>query len=332
MLFDKNSTRTRLSFEAGIAHLGGTPLVVDAAAASWGGASDHGHRPGDLSLRRGIVWRTGRSRASRRWRRPQRCPCERAHRLLPPLPVLADLQTVRERFGRLAGLTLATSATVRTTGAVAAVGGVTAGCTWGLRAGEFTPEAEVLRDAKARAEQTGGSAAVIADPRAAVDGAHVVVTDTWESMGQEADGLDRTALFRSLQVNDALLDRAAPDAIALHCLPAHRGHEITDAVLADHAARVGRGGEPAARAEGAADVAAGARSMTAGGTVTTALARQARIVELVSRGAGPQPERAASGCWRPRGSRPLRARSRGTSTSWVRSSCAARTAASRFCT
>jgi ornithine carbamoyltransferase len=89
----------------------------------------------------------------------------------------------------------------------------------------------VLRDAKARAEETGGSAATIADPHAAVEGAEVVVTDTWVSMGQEADGRDRTAPFRHLQVNDALLDRAAPGAIALHCLPAHRGDEITDAVL-----------------------------------------------------------------------------------------------------
>jgi ornithine carbamoyltransferase len=72
---------------------------------------------------------------------------------------------------------------------------------------------------------------VVADPHAAVEGAEVVVTDTWVSMGQEADGRDRTAPFRPLQVNDALLDRAAPGAIALHCLPAHRGDEITDAVL-----------------------------------------------------------------------------------------------------
>ena len=89
----------------------------------------------------------------------------------------------------------------------------------------------MLRDAKARAEETGGSAALVADPHAAVEGADVVVTDTWVSMGQEADGRDRTAPFRPLQVNAALLARAAPDAIVLHCLPAHRGDEITDEVL-----------------------------------------------------------------------------------------------------
>ena len=89
----------------------------------------------------------------------------------------------------------------------------------------------MLRDAKARGAETGGSAELVADPHAAVEGAHVVVTDTWVSMGQEHDGLDRTAPFRPLQVNAALMDRAAPGAIALHCLPAHRGDEITDEIL-----------------------------------------------------------------------------------------------------
>jgi ornithine carbamoyltransferase len=72
---------------------------------------------------------------------------------------------------------------------------------------------------------------LVSDPRAAVDGADVVVTDTWVSMGQEDDGLDREAPFRPLQVNGALLARAAEGAIVLHCLPAHRGHEITDEVI-----------------------------------------------------------------------------------------------------
>ena len=78
---------------------------------------------------------------------------------------------------------------------------------------------------------------VVADPDAAVAGADVVVTDTWVSMGQEHDGLDRMALFRPLQVNAALMARAAPGAIALYCLPAHRGGEITDEILdAPHSA------------------------------------------------------------------------------------------------
>jgi ornithine carbamoyltransferase len=95
----------------------------------------------------------------------------------------------------------------------------------------FAPDPAFLQDAKNRAAETGGSAELVADPHLAADGADVLVTDTWVSMGQESDGLDRTASFRPFQVNAALLDRAAENAIVLHCLPAHRGDEITDEVL-----------------------------------------------------------------------------------------------------
>jgi ornithine carbamoyltransferase len=110
------------------------------------------------------------------------------------------------------------------------LGGATAGLHVRVCAPEgFRPAPEVLRDAAAVG--AGGSVEVVADPHAAVDGADVLVTDTWVSMGQEDDGRDRTAPFRPLRVDAALLARAAPGAIVLHCLPAHRGHEITDEVL-----------------------------------------------------------------------------------------------------
>ncbi|HVK20274.1 MAG TPA: ornithine carbamoyltransferase, partial [Actinokineospora sp.] len=95
----------------------------------------------------------------------------------------------------------------------------------------FDPLPEIAIDAKERAADTGGSVTVLTDPQAAVDGADVLVTDTWTSMGQENDGKDRIAPFRKLQVNAELLERAAPGAIVLHCLPAHRGWEITDEVI-----------------------------------------------------------------------------------------------------
>src|SRR5690606_15936369 len=102
----------------------------------------------------------------------------------------------------------------------------------------FQPDTGVVRDAKGRAGDTGGSIDVIADPRAAVDGADVVVTDTWVSMGQEHDGLDRAAPFRPLQVNARLLERAAEGAIVWRCQPAHRGDGITDEVLGGPASAV----------------------------------------------------------------------------------------------
>jgi ornithine carbamoyltransferase len=95
----------------------------------------------------------------------------------------------------------------------------------------FLPDAAILADAEKIAAGTGGSVAVLTDPAEAAQGAHVLATDTWTSMGQESDGLDRIGPFRAYQVNEQLVEHADPEAIVLHCLPAHRGDEITDAVL-----------------------------------------------------------------------------------------------------
>jgi ornithine carbamoyltransferase len=116
------------------------------------------------------------------------------------------------------------------------LGGTTAGLHVRIAAPEgFQSMPEVLLAAKHRAAQTGGSATLLGDPHAAVDGADVLVTDTWTSMGQESDGLDRLTPFRSLQINTELLERASDGGTkkitVLHCLPAHRGAEITNEVL-----------------------------------------------------------------------------------------------------
>src|SRR5918993_2713954 len=235
VLFDKSSTRTRLSFETGIAQLGGTPLIVDAAASQMGRGESIGDTARVISRYvAAIVWRTGAQARIEEMAASATVPVVNALTdEFHPCQVLADLQTIRERFGRLTGLTLTYLGDGANNMAHSLLlGGVTAGLHVRVCAPDgFSPNPDVLRDAKARAHETGGSAALVADPYAAVEGAEVVVTDTWVSMGQEADGRDRTAPFRPLQVNDALLDRAAPDVIALHCLPAHRGDEITDEVL-----------------------------------------------------------------------------------------------------
>jgi ornithine carbamoyltransferase len=235
VLFDKPSTRTRISFEVGIGQLGGTPLIVDAQASQLGRGETIGDTARVLSRYvDAIVWRTGDQSRIEEMAAGASVPVVNALTdQFHPCQVLADLQTIRERFGRLAGLTLTYLGDGANNMAHSLLlGGATAGLHVRICAPEgFQPEAGVVRDAKNRASDTGGVVDVIADPNAAVDGADVLVTDTWISMGQEADGLDRQAPFRPLQVNAALLERAAPGAIVLHCLPAHRGDEITDEVL-----------------------------------------------------------------------------------------------------
>jgi ornithine carbamoyltransferase len=235
VLFDKPSTRTRISFEVGIGQLGGTPLIVDAQASQLGRGETIGDTARVLSRYvDAIVWRTGDQSRIEEMAAGSTVPVINALTdQFHPCQVLADLQTIRERFGHLAGLTLTYLGDGANNMAQSLLlGGATAGLRVRVCAPDgFQPDAGVLRDAKNRGSDTGGDVELLADPHAAVDGADVVVTDTWVSMGQEDDGLDRTAPFRPLQVNAALLERAAPGAIVLHCLPAHRGDEITDEVL-----------------------------------------------------------------------------------------------------
>jgi ornithine carbamoyltransferase len=235
VLFDKPSTRTRLSFEAGVAQLGGHPLIVDARSSQMGRGETISDTARMLSRYvDAIVWRTGDQSRIEEMAAVATVPVVNALTdQFHPCQVLADLQTIRERFGRLAGLTL----TFLGDGAnnmshSLLLGGATAGLHVRVCAPEgFQPDAGVLRDAANRAAATGGGVEVITDVDKAVDGTDVIVTDTWVSMGQEDDGLDRAAPFRGLQVNDALVRRAAPGAIVMHCLPAHRGDEITDEVI-----------------------------------------------------------------------------------------------------
>jgi ornithine carbamoyltransferase len=235
VLFDKSSTRTRVSFEVGIAQLGGAPLIIDAQASQLGRGESIADTARVLSRYvDAIVWRTGDQARIAAMAEAASVPVVNALTdQFHPCQVLADLQTVQERFGRLAGLTMVYLGDGANNMAHSLLlGGATAGLSVRVCAPEgFQPDPEVLRDAKARGAETGGGAELVTELNAAVEGADVVVTDTWVSMGQEHDGLDRTAPFRSLQVNAALMARAAPGAIALHCLPAHRGDEITDEIL-----------------------------------------------------------------------------------------------------
>ena len=235
VLFDKSSTRTRMSFEVGIAQLGGNPLIIDARSSQLGRGETIADTARVMSrFVEAIVWRTGDQSRIEEMAGASTVPVVNALTdQFHPCQVLADLQTVRERFGHLAGLTMTYLGDGANNMAHSLLlGGATAGMHVRVCAPEgFTPDEQILRDAENRAAETGGGVELIADPHAAVAGADVLVTDTWVSMGQEDDGLDRTAPFRPLQIHADLLGRAAQGAIVLHCLPAHRGDEITDEVI-----------------------------------------------------------------------------------------------------
>lgn len=235
VLFEKNSTRTRLSFEIGIAQLGGHPIIVDGRSMQLGREETIEDTARVLSRYvDAVVWRTFAQQRLNAMASAATVPVVNALTdEFHPCQVLADLQTVRERKGKLAGLTLAYLGDGANNMAHSLMlGGTTAGMQVRVVTPEgFQPLPEVMVAAKERAAETDGGVTVFTDPKAAVEGADVLVTDTWTSMGQENDGLDRVTPFRRLQINGELLARAAPGAIVLHCLPAHRGWEITDDVL-----------------------------------------------------------------------------------------------------
>lgn len=239
VIFEKSSTRTRLSFEIGIAQLGGHPVVVDARMMQLGREESIEDTSRVLSrYAEAVVWRTSAQSRLEAMARVSRVPVVNALTdEFHPCQVLADLLTIRERHGQLGGLTLTYLGDGANNMAHSLLlGGTTAGLHVRVAAPPgFHPAPEVLRAAQQRATQTGGSACVLTDPYAAVAGADVLATDTWTSMGQEADGRDRVAPFRPFQLNGALLEHASAGGTrkvtVLHCLPAHRGAEITDEVL-----------------------------------------------------------------------------------------------------
>ncbi|MBS4729666.1 ornithine carbamoyltransferase [Mycobacterium sp. SM1] len=235
VIFDKHSTRTRFSFELGVAQLGGHAVVVDSRSTQLERAETLADTARALSRYvDAIVWRTFAQERLTAMAAAATVPVVNAlSDAFHPCQVLADLQTIAERKGRLRGVRMSYFGDGANNMAHSLLlGGVTAGLhvTIAAPAG-FAPDPSVVIAAQKRAAATGGSVRVTDDPRAAATGADVLVTDTWTSMGQEADGLNRVAPFRPFQLNAGLLALADPEAIVLHCLPAHRGHEITDEVL-----------------------------------------------------------------------------------------------------
>lgn len=234
LVFERPSTRTRVSFASGVARLGGTALVLSS---------------GDMQIGRGetiedtarvlgrmvdaIVLRTGPHAT---------LEALDAHAGVPvingltyehhPCQALADAQTLRERFGDLRGLPVAylgdgnnCCVSLMVVGAQTGMR-VTAACPDG-----FLPDPGIVAWADARARERGGAVMVTRDPAEAAAGARALYTDTWVSMGDEGSEAERRAVFAPYAIDDAMLERAAPDAVVLHPLPAHHGEEITAEVL-----------------------------------------------------------------------------------------------------
>ena len=235
VIFDKNSTRTRFSFEVGIAQLGGHAVVVDGRSTQLGREETLQDTAKVLSRYvDAIVWRTyGQARLAAMAETATVPIVNALSDQFHPCQVLADLQTVAERAGSLRGLRMSYFGDGANNMAHSLMlGGVTAGMHVTVAAPDgFAPDPSVVAAAERRAADTGASVTITADPAAAASGADVLATDTWTSMGQEDDGLDRVRPFRPFQLNAGLLSLANSEAVVLHCLPAHRGHEITDDVI-----------------------------------------------------------------------------------------------------
>jgi ornithine carbamoyltransferase len=238
LVFEKASTRTRLSFEVGVTELGGTPIVVSAKDSQLGRGEPLEDTARIFSAYcHAVVFRTFGHDKVERLAAASSIPVvnaltDRFH----PCQLLADLQTVREELGRTEGVR------------VAWIGdGNNVANDWILAAGllgmdlrlacpaGYEPDAGAIAAAKSLGR---GSVKVVRDPTEAAQGAHVVTTDVWASMGQEDEAKAREKAFAGYSVDDALMKRADPAAIFLHCLPAHRGEEVAASVIDGAASRV----------------------------------------------------------------------------------------------
>jgi ornithine carbamoyltransferase len=235
VLFDKPSTRTRVSFAVGIAELGGQPLVIEAQSAQLGRGEPIGDTARVLERQvAAIVWRTFSQDRIEAMAQGTTVPVINALTdAFHPCQILADLQTVRAAHGRLAGVTLTFLGDGSSNMAHSyLLGGAMAGLSVRIAAPpQYRPDPGVLADATAIAARTGGAVAVLDDVKAACADAGVLATDVWTSMGQEGQEAARMAALAPYRLDEEKLGLAASGCVVLHCLPAHRGEEITAGVL-----------------------------------------------------------------------------------------------------
>jgi ornithine carbamoyltransferase len=230
MIFEKPSTRTRVSLEVAATELGGHPLYLSAGELQLGRGETIADTARVLSRYvHGITARVYSHNTVVQLAEHASVPVINAlsdweH----PLQILADLQTMRQRFPALEGLRVGWIGDGNNVCNSLILASAILGMEITVASPQlYRPKARILEQAK----ELGGQPRVVEEPSAAAAGANVLVTDTWVSMGDEAEEAERLRVFGKYQVNSGLLGLAADDVIALHCLPAHRGQEITDEVM-----------------------------------------------------------------------------------------------------
>nr|WP_041450071.1 ornithine carbamoyltransferase [Amphibacillus xylanus] len=234
MIFEKSSTRTRVSFETGIYQLGGTGLFLSTNDIQLGRGETISDTAKVLSgYLDGIMIRTYHQSDIEELA---------SHATIPiinglsddfhPCQVLADLQTIEEVKGTLAGLKLAFVGDGNNMANSLMIGAAKMGMNFSIASPkQYLPQASIVEKAKQIAQDTGSIIEVTTDPIAAVKSADVIYTDVWASMGQEEEQAKRLKEFASYQVNQQLLDHAKSDYIFMHCLPAHRGEEVAADII-----------------------------------------------------------------------------------------------------
>ncbi len=234
MIFSKSSTRTRVSFEVGMTQLGGYPLFLSSNDIQLGrGESIHDTAKVLERFLDGIMIRTYAHSDVIELAEEASIPVINALTdLLHPCQVLADLMTVYEHKGKLEGLKFAYVGDGNNMAHSIMYGCAKAGLDCAIATpADYQCDAEVLENAKADFKASGSKLILTEDPVEAVKNADIVCTDTWVSMGQEAEKAERQKVFMPYQVNKELFAHAADDAIFMHCLPAYRGYEVTEDII-----------------------------------------------------------------------------------------------------
>jgi ornithine carbamoyltransferase len=235
LIFDKTSTRTRVSFAVGVADLGGVPLIIDSQTSQMGGKESVSDTARVLERQvAAIVWRTYAHSGLEEMAAHSNVPVINSlsddyH----PCQLLSDLMTIQECKGMLAGLKVAYIGDAANNMANSyLIACALAGMHVALASpAQYAPNPSVVERAKSIAAATGGSISLSRQPAEAAASADVVVTDTWISMGQEAEKAKRIQEFEGFTVDAALMAKAKADAIFMHCLPAYRGYEVSADVL-----------------------------------------------------------------------------------------------------